>query len=57
MEALMTGVTSAVTGIIGSIGTVVTEVFANEGLSSLIALGIGFAVVGLAVSLIPRFRR
>ena len=57
MSSLLEVVTSAVTGIITAIGSVVTAVFANEGLLALIGLGIAFAVVGMAIALIPRFRR
>lgn len=57
METLMPVVTTAVTGLISALGSVVTAVFANEGLLALIGLGIAFAVVGMAIALIPRFRR
>lgn len=57
MTTLLEAVTSAVTGIATSLGSVVTAVFANEALLALIGLGIAFAVVGMAIALIPRFRR
>ncbi len=57
MSTLMSAVTSAVTGITTALGSVVTAVFANESLLALIGLGIAFAVVGMAIALIPRFRR
>lgn len=57
MSTLLEAVTSAVTGITTALGSVVTAVFANESLLALIGLGIAFAVVGMAIALIPRFRR
>lgn len=57
MTSLMEGVAEGVTGIMTALGSVVSGVFGNANLAALVGLGIAFAIVGLGLSLVPRFRR
>ena len=54
---LMSSATEAVTGIVTSVGEVVTSFFGNAGIKEVMGIGLGFAIIGIGLGLIPFLKR